>query len=148
MNLKTRFFGEVEIDENKVIIFDEGIPGFENLKRFLYMIDKDENSPFCWLQSIEDTDIVFTLLDIYMIMQDYNPIVSKELIEDIGTFDKGDLLIYTIVNIPDDIKNISVNLKAPIVINMNNNKAKQIISTNEEYEIRTYIYDKLRGSDK
>lgn len=144
MVIKTRFFGELEVDENKVITFEDGIPGFENLRKFLFMTDVDEHSPFCWLQSIEDLDIVFTLFDIYTIKQDYNPMVPKEMISEIGSFENEDLLIYTIANIPKDIKKISVNLKAPIVINMNNNKAKQIISTNEEYAIKTYIYDQLK----
>ncbi len=144
MKIKTRFFGEIEINENKLIFFEEGLPGFPQLKKFLFMTDEDENSPFCWLQSIEDLDIVFTLFDIYSIMEDYNPMVSSDIINCIGEFKEGDILIYTIANIPEDIKKISVNLKAPIVININNNKAKQIISANEEYEIRTYIYDKLK----
>lgn len=146
MNIKTRFFGEIEIDENKLIFFEEGIPGFPNLKKFLFMTDEDANSPFCWLQSIEDLDIVFTLFDIYSIKKDYNPIVSSDIINDIGKFKEGDILIYAIANIPEDFKKISINLKAPIIINMNNNKAKQIILANEEYEIKTYIYNNLKGS--
>ena len=54
MKLKTRFFGEIEIDEKKVIDFEEGLPGFENLRKFLFMTDENEDAPFCWLQSIED----------------------------------------------------------------------------------------------
>ncbi|MDE6181659.1 MAG: flagellar assembly protein FliW, partial [Eubacteriales bacterium] len=96
MAIKTKFFGELEIDENKLIIFKEGIPGFENLTKFLFMTDNDENSPFCWLQSIEDLDIVFTLFDIYRIMEEYDPkVFYEELINTIGEFEKEDILIYT-----------------------------------------------------
>lgn len=145
MTIKTRFFGEIEIDENKVLTFNEGIPGFENLKKFLFMTDNDENSPFCWLQSIEDLDIVFTLFDIYTLMEEYEPKISyEEITNDIGEFEKEDILIYVIANIPKDITKISVNLKAPVIINMKTNKAKQAISISEEYEIKTYIYEQLK----
>lgn len=145
MIIKTRFFGDVELDESKVITFDDGIPGFFDLKKFLLMTDEDEKSPFCWLQSIEEMNIVFTLFDVYSIIPNYNPIVSEEMLKDIGEFKDEDILIYTIANIPEDLKEISINLKAPIIINMHNNKAKQIILENQDYQIRTYIYDKLKN---
>lgn len=145
MIIKTKFFGEVKVDENKSIIFQDGIPGFEKLTKFLFMTDEEENSPFCWLQSIEDLDIVFTLFDPYAISEQYNPkVCSEEIINAIGEFEKDDILIYTVANVPKDITKISINLKAPIVINMKTNRAKQIISTNEDYKIKTYIYDQLK----
>lgn len=145
MHLETRFFGNLEIDESKVIFFQEGIPGFEHLKKFLFMLDEVEDSPFCWLQSIEDIDIVFTLFDVFKYIKDYNPMVEEEFITSIGDFKKGDLLIYTIANITKDIKKISINLKAPIIINMESNKAKQIISTNDDYPIKYYIYEDIKN---
>lgn len=145
MIIKTRFFGDVELDESKVITFEDGIPGFFDLKKFLLMTDEDEKSPFCWLQSIEEMNIVFTLFDVYSIIPNYNPVVSEEMLKDIGEFKDEDILIYTIANIPEDLKEISINLKAPIIINMHNNKAKQIILENQDYQIRTYIYDKLKN---
>nr|WP_317360010.1 flagellar assembly protein FliW [uncultured Tyzzerella sp.] len=143
MKLKTRFFGEIEIDEKKVIDFEEGLPGFENLRKFLFMTDENEDAPFCWLQSIEDIDIVFTLFDIFKYMPNYNPSVEVETLEKLGHFKEEDLLIYCIASIPKDVKNMTVNLKAPVIINVETNKAKQIICSNEEYSIKHYIYKEM-----
>lgn len=144
MKIKTRFFGEVEIDSNKVIKFKDGIPGFENLKEFLFMTDEDDKNTFYWLQSIEDIDIVFTLFNVFNFMPEYNPNVEKDMLEDLGDFKEEDLVVYCIATIPRDVKEMSINLKAPIVINLANNKAKQIICSNEEYSIKHYIYKELK----
>ena len=143
MKLKTRFFGEIDIDNKKIINFEEGLPGFEDLSKFLFMTDEDENSHFCWLQSIENIDVVFTLFNVFNFLPDYNPIAEVESLEKLGEAKEDDLIIYCIANIPEDIKNMSINLKAPIVINMNNNKAKQVICNNEEYAVKYYIYKEL-----
>lgn len=146
MKIKTRFFGEIDIDEKKIINFKEGLPGFENLNKFLFMTDNDENSPFCWLQSIEDIDIVFTLFDILKFLPDYEPVINIENLEKFGEFSQEDLLIYCISSIPKDIKNMTINLKAPIIININNNEARQVICNNEDYPIKYYIYEKILNS--
>lgn len=147
MILNTKFFGEVKVEDDKLITFKEGIPGFENLTKFLFMLDVDENenSPFYWLQSTEDIDVVFTLFDPFEYFEDYNPIVSiEELKGAIGDFDDENILIYAIANIPDNISDMTINLKAPIVINMQTNLAKQIIATNEDYSIKTNLYSYIK----
>ena len=144
MKIKTRFFGEIEIDNNKIITFQDGLPGFEHLKNFLFMTDKDENSPFCWLQSIEDVDIVFTLFNVFNFLPNYNPNIEKDMLKDLEEFKEEDFIIYCIATIPKDIKEITINLKAPVIINLANNKAKQIICNNEEYPIKYYIYKEMK----
>lgn len=145
MKIKTKFFGEIDIDNKKVINFENGLPGFEYLKDFLFMTDEDEESHFCWLQSIEDIDIVFTLFDIFKFLPDYNPSVDTKSLDKLGDSKEEDLLIYCIANIPSNIKDMTINLKAPIVININNNKADQVICNNEEYPIKYYVYKEVLG---
>ena len=120
MNIQTNFFGNIEIDENKVIKFDDGIPGLEDLTKFLYITDEDENSPFSWLQSIENVKVVFTLINIFKFLPEYNPEVEVENLTKLGDCREENLAIYCIANIPKDIENMTVNLKAPIIINLEN----------------------------
>ncbi|WP_317367276.1 flagellar assembly protein FliW [uncultured Tyzzerella sp.] len=143
MKIKTKIFGEIDINDDKVIYFENGLPGFENLKKFLFMTDEDENSPFCWLQSIEDLDIVFTLFDVFRFLPDYNPIVEIESFDKLDNDTEDSLMVYCIAHIPNDVKNMTINLKAPVVINADNNKANQFICSNEEYPIKYYIYKEL-----
>ena len=63
MTIQTKHFGELNIDENKIIIFPEGIPGFPDYKNIYLFLMRKTNSPFCWLQSIDDGSIAFALIN-------------------------------------------------------------------------------------
>ncbi|WP_250278456.1 flagellar assembly protein FliW [[Clostridium] colinum] len=145
MTIKTKFFGDIDVDDNKVITFKDGLPGFENITKFLFMTDEDENSPFSWLQSIEDIDIVFTLFNVFKVLPDYNPNVDIELLDTLGDIKDENLAIYCIATIPPkNVKEMTINLKAPIVINLDNNNAKQVICNNEEYPIKYYVHKEVK----
>jgi len=148
MNIKTRNFGTIEINEDKIIYFNDGIPGFPELKKYLLMMDNEDNSPFYWLQSIEDTDIAFVMIDIFRFIPNYSPKLPKEELNEIGQYNEGDLLIYTIAVIPENPKKMTVNLKAPIIINTKNNKGRQIIADNDDYSIKYYLYEQLSKNKK
>ena len=81
MKINTRHFGEVSIEENKIIKFAEGIPGFPNSKNYVMLSKKDQNQLFCWLQSVDETDTAFALTVPYVFYPDYKPDVAvKEFI--------------------------------------------------------------------
>lgn len=141
MTIKTRNFGEVTIDENKVITFEEGIPGMPDLKKYLLMSDSNEDSGFYWLQSIEDTDIAFIMVDIFKIMPNYSPMLPENKLDELEiSKDCKDYLIYNIAVVPKDFRKMTVNLKAPIIINTKTRKGMQLICNNEEYPIRYYLF--------
>lgn len=145
MIIKTKYFGDINIDENKIILFEDGILGFPDYKKYLFMESGEEGSPFFWLQSIEDVDIVFPLIDVIRFIPSYNPVVDSSEIEALGDED-DELAIYNILLIPKDkgAKDSTVNLKAPVVINLNTLKARQIISSNEEYPVKYYLYREIK----
>lgn len=146
MKISTRHFGDVEIEESKIIVFEEGIPGFENLKKFVFMNDLEKDSPFYWLQSIEDVDITFTMMDVFKFLSDYAPEIDDDLLSSLGERDADeDIVLYNIVTVPsNNLEELSVNLRAPVLINLKTFKAKQIITENENYAIRYYIYKELK----
>ncbi|HOA80254.1 MAG TPA: flagellar assembly protein FliW [Defluviitaleaceae bacterium] len=144
MILNTKHFGQIQIQEDKILIFEEGIPGFPNNKKYVLICDEEnEDSPFCWLQSVEDENIAFALLNPTKIYSNYSPKVDDDLIKSLGDFSANDLALYCIVVIPENYKKMTVNLKAPIVINTITKKGMQIIAENEEYEIRHNIFNDL-----
>ncbi|HQD50404.1 MAG TPA: flagellar assembly protein FliW [Defluviitaleaceae bacterium] len=147
MILNTKHFGQIEIEEDKILTFEEGIPGFPDHKKYVLIFDEeDENSPFCWLQSLDDENIAFALLNPVKIYENYSPKVDDELIKCLGEFNENSLAIYCIVVIPEDYKKMTVNLKAPIVINTLTKKGMQVIAENEEYEIRHSVFKDLTES--
>ncbi len=142
MKIKTKNFKDIEVLEENIITFKNGIPGFSALKKFI-LIEDENNKIFTWLQSIEDGDISIALLDMKNIMTEYDPKIKKEMIEELGEI-KNNLLVYNVVVIPENIKDIRVNLVAPIVINLSTNKGVQVIVENKEYKVKHYIYELLK----
>lgn len=146
MELTTRLFGKINVDESKIIVFENGLPGFPDNKKF--MIINDAESPdnvFSWLQSIEDGMLSFIILDTLRVLKDYNPLVEAEALEPLGEFNIEDLLIYNIAAVPGDINKMTINLKAPVIINPKIQKGKQVIVNNEEYPIRYNIINDIKS---
>ncbi len=146
MVIETENFGNIDIDENKIYTFDNGLPGFEKLKKFV-IVEKDasdSNSVFRWLQSTEDPKTAFIMMDVYKIIPDYNPLVYDDDLNSLGEISDDSLLIYNIVVIPKIVSKMSVNLKAPVVINLLTNKGMQMITKNEDYPIKYYFYEELK----
>jgi len=145
MLLNTRHFGTIEVNEEDIIQFPEGIPGFEDTKEFVLLGDtQDEDSPFKWLQGIDNPQLAFVIIDPKAFKHDYNPELPPSEIEVLEIKDISKVLIYSIVVIPDDVSKMTANLKAPVVINAENNKGKQVLLNNPEYQVKHSILEELR----
>lgn len=135
-------FGNVDIPVEEVIYFPEGICGFEDLKRWVLLGntgDKDSESVFMWLQSIEDINICFVVIDPYVFMADYSPSVGYDTMSLIGTDNLEDLRFLAIVNVPDNIKGMTVNLKSPLVVNSVKNMAVQLVMDTDKYFFKHHL---------
>ncbi len=144
--MHTRIFGDIEVDENKIITFDGGIIGFPELKRFMLIHDREnEKKHISWLQSIDEPDFAMPVIDPLKLVEDYNPIVEDELLSGLGKLSPEEMLVLVTMTIPKDITKMTVNLKAPIIINAASLKAGQIIVDDEKYVVRYPIYDILKS---
>lgn len=142
MNIETRLFGNIEIDVNKIINFQDGIIGYENLKQFMIIHDSEnEHSKILWLQSLDEGSIAFPVIDPLVVKPDYNPTVEDELFKSIGEIVNNDILVLTTLTVPNDITKLTTNLRAPVIINPVTMKGCQIIVDNENYLVRYPIYD-------
>ena len=148
MLVKTKHFGDVELDESKVIIFEEGIMGLEGLTKYALIFDEEEGKEptIYWLQSLEDPAITLPVVSPFIIKADYNPLVQQQLLEPLGEIseDGAGLFVLLTLTIPKEVKDITANLKAPFVINSDTQKGCQIIAENEDYDIKFRIYDILQ----
>ncbi len=144
--IHTRIFGDIEVDANKIITFDGGIIGFPELKRFMLIHDREnEKKHISWLQSIDEPDFAMPVIDPLKLVEDYNPIVEDELLSGLGKLLPEEMLGLVTMTIPKDITKMTVNLKAPIIINAASLKAGQIIVDDEKYVVRYPIYDILKS---
>jgi len=147
MLLKTKYFGEIEISEKDILKFDSGLPGFEQLKEYILLGSEDETSPFKWLQSVDEPEVAFAIANPFLIVRDYDFELSNENAKRL-VIEKGeDIAIYVIVVVPEEFKKMSMNLKAPLIINSKNKRGAQIILDTDKYTVRHYILDELRRQE-
>lgn len=142
MQIDTLRFGPVEIDENKLIDFGEGIPGLEQYHAYA-LLQFDESYPIVWLQSTEDKGICLPVLDIFAVMPDYVFDIDDTDVKYLGLTSPDELHIINVVVIPDDIKGMTVNLAAPIIINTKLGRAKQIVLSGADYNVRVPVFQEL-----
>lgn len=144
MLLETKHFGKIEFIEEKVLEFDSGLPGFKNVKKYILIDSPDEQSIFKWLQSVDDPQLAFAVVNPFLINTDYDIEVSDEDALALGLEKLEDIAVYSILVVPDDLNKVSMNLKAPLIINVCNNKGAQIVLDTNKYTVRHYILDELR----
>lgn len=149
MKAATRLFGEIEIDESKIITFEDGIIGFPDMKKFTLIFDEEkEGRPsISWLQSMDEPEIAFPVMDPLFVCETYNPSMEEELLKNLGTIKEDNLYVLVTVTVPQNIKELAVNLKAPIVINTDTRKASQII-VEDDLPVRYRIYEILEEAKK
>lgn len=134
MNLDTKYFGKIEIDEKNIINFDKGLPGFTDYKQFVILQEAEQNI-FMWLQSIDNTNLALAILDVFCILPEYNPDFDDLELKNLEIFSEEEFSVYVVINVSQNIEESTINLKAPIVINKNNKKGEQLI-LNNNYEIK------------
>ncbi len=147
MVIKTRIFGEVTIDDEKMISFPNGIVGFPELTDFALIHDAEKGNQggIRWLQSVQEPNFAMPVVDPLVIRTDYNPSVDDELLKVIG--EGEDLLVLVTITVPSDLKKMSINLKAPLVVNVDTRKAVQVI-LEEDFPVKFQIYDILKANQE
>ncbi len=150
MVAETKFFGTIDIEEEKIIEFPMGIIGFENLRKFalIYDSEREERSKISWLQSMEEPLMVLPVINPIDIVEEYSPIIEDELTKSIGDPADADIVIFVTMSIPSDLTKMTANLKAPIIINTVNRKAMQVIAENQDYMIKYNVYDAIERLKK
>lgn len=144
MQIKTKAFGEVVVDDDKIIHFPNGIIGFPELTEFTLIHDVEKGTDSIhWLQSIQEPGFAMPVMDPLIVCPDYNPEANDDLFDLLGEIKPDELLVLVTVRVPSDLTQMSVNLKGPIVINVSEKRALQIIVEGDEYPVRFPIYDIL-----
>ena len=134
MRIDTRNFGDIEVNKEKIITFQEGIPGFENLKKFIFI--EEIGGQFHYLQSIEDGDVCFVITDPSCFKKDYAPIIKESYFEKLGQGGNDAFSLYTIVTLRKEVEDSTLNLAAPLLIHVENKQGVQVILEDTSYTTR------------
>lgn len=121
---------------NEYIEFEEGIFGFEQEKKFLPVALEEGSDAIIYLQSVENEDLSFVLMNPFMLKEDYEPVLAKEDYEKLGTSEEKDLSYYVFCVIGKTAEESKVNLKCPVVVNNVTRQARQVILNTDEYGFR------------
>ena len=146
MLINTKCFGEVDVTEDKIITFDEGLLGFEEYKRFtlLYNNEDGKKSNVSWLQSLDEEKLAFPVILPFLVKEDYAPIINEGVLNNLGDLNDDNTVVLITISVPKDITNMTANLRAPLVINSDMQKGYQVIVDNQDYEVKYRIYDILQ----
>jgi flagellar assembly factor FliW len=151
MKVQTKWFGDMEISEDKIFTFEKGIIGFEDFKSFTIIFDaeKEETTSIYWLQSTEEPALAIPMIDPRLVKENYDPIVEDELVNTLGqNIQDAQLEVFTTITVPEDLKKMTSNLKAPIILNTDTMRGIQVIADNDDYQVRFPIYEILDSKRK
>ena len=137
----TKPFGTMELDERQRIRFPFGVLGFESLHD--YALLDAEQAPFYWLQSLEVVEIAFVLIDPRVFRPDYSLSVAPEDLAEIGILKPEDALVFAIVTVPDDPRDMTANLQGPLIIHKETRTGRQSISGDPRWQVRHPILAEL-----
>ncbi len=142
MEVKTKANGIVNVDEKQLVTFPEGLLGFEKYTKFA-LIDS-EYEPFIWLQSTEESNLAFLMIDPFLICSDYEADIDDSALRSIGVDSAEDIIIMTLVTIPKDGSAITANFLGPVVINKKNRKCLQVILNDSRWTTKFDIVKALK----
>ncbi len=135
MLIHTVKFGDLEITEDKILTFKEGLPGFPHIRRFA-VLELDEIKPFQYLQALDDPPITLFILNPFLVDTAYEFRLSETEMADVNSKNSSELAVYAVATIPENPSEATINLMAPIVINEKDRCGKQVILHNSKYSIK------------
>ena len=136
MKFISKVHGEMQYEENNIVTFNKGIPGFNELKKFV-LLDLQEYEPFKLLQSLENDEISLIVTSPYEFFKEYEIKLGEETIKNLKIESPEQVMILTTITLNSDVKKITTNLQGPIVINTSNNFGEQIVLDNSKYKVKS-----------
>jgi flagellar assembly factor FliW len=142
--VKTGRFGQLTVGDNEIIIIPQGILGFPEHTRYC-LVDPGDDTLILWLQSLESPEIAFALLEPKIFKPDYAARLSAAELRELKLVNINQSAVFSILTIPEDVTQMTANLKAPLVINLREQVAKQVVLQENEYSIKQAMFKELRG---
>jgi len=139
----TKAYGMVEVNERQKITFPSGLFGFESLKDYV-LLDAAQQ-PFYWLQSLDEENTAFILIDPFIFRPDYEMDINNEELLPIGITESEKAVIFSIVTIPPDNGPMTANLQGPLVINRDSRLGIQAVLTDSRWKTKHDIMAELAG---
>lgn len=143
--IDTLRFGQIEVEEEKIVHFKDGIPAFEEEHEFI-IVPYDSESPYYFMQSLATPDLAFLITVPFIFFPDYEFELDDVAQHELGIKDQEDMLIYVLITIPGGkIEDMTANLMAPVVLNKENMQAKQVVLDRSRYTTKHRLFPEKEG---
>ncbi|MBR1647665.1 MAG: flagellar assembly protein FliW [Selenomonadaceae bacterium] len=140
LKVNTSRFGEIEVDENNVVHFANGIPAFEGENEFV-ILPYDQESPYYFMQSLKSPDLAFLLTIPFLFFPDYTFEIDDETVKELDIRNQENVVYYSMITIPNgSIRYMTANLLAPVVLNTDNMRAKQVVLEKSNYTTKHRLF--------
>jgi flagellar assembly factor FliW len=144
--IATTRFGALDYEESDILLFPKGVPGFDDHHRWI--LAGDDDHPIKWLQSLDDGDVALPVIAPRLFFSDYHVNLPKGELDVLELDDDGDMALLAVVAVPAAVPmKATVNLRAPIVVNVKKHRARQVIALNEEYEVRHPLFQQAPAGE-
>jgi flagellar assembly factor FliW len=150
IDVRTTRYGEMEtvrVSEEVVLSFPEGMPGFERHHRYALLQDA-RLAPFFWLQSLHDPLVGFLVIPPGLLVRDYEFDIADPDVELLELSDPSQARVLTILVVPEDVRAMTANLQAPIIVNPQKRLARQVILTDERFPLRYPVFGHLNAESR
>lgn len=142
MRVETTRFGTLSLAEDRLYLLREGLVGLPALQRFL-LIETPEKGPFQWLQSVDEPSLAFVVIDPDWLVPGYQKELPAAVFEVLGIARPGEGVAMAIVTIPDDPREMTANLKGPLLFHLKTREGRQLVLDDERYLLRHPILSSL-----
>ncbi|MBY0372078.1 flagellar assembly protein FliW [bacterium] len=143
MLVETTRFGSISVSEEDILTFPEGMLGFSKIDKYV-LVERVDDSLFLWLQAVKKPTVAFPLLEPEIFEKNYRVELAEEDRSTLKIDNLKHAKVFAIVTIPSDPTKMTANLKAPIVVNLKEGLAKQVILHEADYPIRKSVFADLQ----
>ncbi|WLR50595.1 flagellar assembly protein FliW [Bacillus tianshenii] len=139
MQLQTKYNGEVQVKQEDILHFNQGLPSFEEETEFI-LLPFAEGSPFLILQSTKTKELAFVLVNPFDFFQDYQVKIEDAVKEQLEINNRDEVMILVLLTLQEPFKKTTANLQGPLIINVAKKLAKQVILNTSNYQTKHYLF--------
>lgn len=139
MNIQTKYHGEIEIQNEEILIFNKGIPGFPEEKEFVTIPFSDDGE-FLALQSLTTSALAFIIANPFSFDPTYDVFLEDHVVDTLGITEEKDVVVYSILTVQDPFEDTTANFQAPLIINTKNRQAMQVILNQKDYTTKHPVF--------
>jgi flagellar assembly factor FliW len=129
MLLETSRFGAVDVEVEDILHFPDGLIGFEDQRHWVLLAD-DQNESLGWLQSVRTPHVALPVVSPRRFAADYQVRVAKSQMGPLELAESDQAFVLNVINRNDD--RFTVNLKAPVIINLDRRLGRQVVTLDEQ----------------